>query len=160
MLSGAFLTVSCSSQRPSLIGPTAENDGAAIPPPIFFLYFHTKKLKHERNNPWFKPWLNTLLQSQSIVLGIYNFAVTMEGQKSTTFSLVTNFFSLPQLCFNSRLNDDKPKACQSKTFCQCKTRLESLSALQSCNGWQIYEKTSLDCNMTLIQFLFTEHRYI
>ena len=28
----------------------------------FRMYFHTKNLKSERNNPWFKPWFRILLQ--------------------------------------------------------------------------------------------------
>ena len=35
-----FLGYFCSSQWPSQIGPTAENDGAAIPPLIFFFESH------------------------------------------------------------------------------------------------------------------------
>ena len=48
------------------------------------MFFHPKNLKSENNNPWFKPGLNTLLHTQSIVcatvdsqcleyLKIYNF---------------------------------------------------------------------------------------
>ena len=33
----AFLSVFCSNWQPSQNGPTAENDGAAVPPTIFFL---------------------------------------------------------------------------------------------------------------------------
>ena len=35
-----FWAIFCSSQRPSQIGPTAKNDGAAIPPLIFFFESH------------------------------------------------------------------------------------------------------------------------
>ena len=35
MADHAFWAVFCSSQRPCQIGPTADFDGAAIPPPIF-----------------------------------------------------------------------------------------------------------------------------
>ena len=31
------------------------------------MFFHPKNLKSENNNPWFKPWFNILLQTQSIV---------------------------------------------------------------------------------------------
>ena len=37
MTAHAFWIVFCSSQQLSQIGPTAENDGAAVPSPIFFL---------------------------------------------------------------------------------------------------------------------------
>ena len=37
MTAHAFWAVFCSSQQPSQIVPTAENESAAIPPPIFFL---------------------------------------------------------------------------------------------------------------------------
>ena len=37
MAAHTFWAVFCSSRRPSQIGPTAENNSAAIPPPIFFL---------------------------------------------------------------------------------------------------------------------------
>ena len=49
------------------------------------MFFHPKNLESESNNPWFKPWFNILLHTQSIVcatvdsqcleykLGIYNF---------------------------------------------------------------------------------------
>ena len=47
------------------------------------MLFHPKKLKSEKNNPWFKPWFNILLHTQCIicatvfrVLGIYNFEPT------------------------------------------------------------------------------------
>ena len=33
----------------------------------FRMYFHPEDLKSERNNPWFKPWFNILLHTQSIV---------------------------------------------------------------------------------------------
>ena len=48
------------------------------------MFFHPKNLKSENNNPWFKPWFNILLHTQSIncvchsVLGIYNFAALIE----------------------------------------------------------------------------------
>jgi hypothetical protein len=31
------------------------------------MFFHSKNLKSENNNPWFKPWFNILLHTQSIV---------------------------------------------------------------------------------------------
>ena len=31
------------------------------------MFFHPKDLKSENNNPWFKPWCNILLHTQSIV---------------------------------------------------------------------------------------------
>ena len=31
------------------------------------MFFHPKTLKSENNNPWFKPWFNILLHTQSIV---------------------------------------------------------------------------------------------
>ena len=31
------------------------------------MFFYPKKLKSENNNPWFKPWFNILLHTQSIV---------------------------------------------------------------------------------------------
>ena len=31
------------------------------------MFFHPKNLKSENNNPWFKPWFNILLHTQSIV---------------------------------------------------------------------------------------------
>ena len=31
------------------------------------MFFHPKSLKSENNNPWFKPWFNILLHTQSIV---------------------------------------------------------------------------------------------
>ena len=33
----------------------------------FRKFFHPKNLKSESNNPWFKPWFNILLHTQSIV---------------------------------------------------------------------------------------------
>ena len=30
------------------------------------MFFHPKNLKSENNNPWFKPWFNILLHTQSI----------------------------------------------------------------------------------------------
>ena len=47
MAAQVFWAVFYSSQWPSQIGPTAENDSAAIPPPIFFMrglhFFISKK---------------------------------------------------------------------------------------------------------------------
>ena len=37
MVAHAFWAVFCSSCQPSQIGPTAENDGAVVPSPIFLL---------------------------------------------------------------------------------------------------------------------------
>ena len=37
MAAHVFWAVFCFSQQPSQIGPTAENDSPAIPPPIFFM---------------------------------------------------------------------------------------------------------------------------
>ena len=31
------------------------------------MFFHPKNLKSENNNPWFKPWFNILLHTQSIL---------------------------------------------------------------------------------------------
>ena len=31
------------------------------------MFFHPKNLKSENNNPWFKPWFNILMHTQSIV---------------------------------------------------------------------------------------------
>ena len=31
------------------------------------MFFHPKNLKSENNNPWFKPWFDILLHTQSIV---------------------------------------------------------------------------------------------
>ena len=31
------------------------------------MFFHPKNLENENNNPWFKPWFNILLHTQSIV---------------------------------------------------------------------------------------------
>ena len=31
------------------------------------MFFHQKNLKSENNNPWFKPWFNILLHTQSFV---------------------------------------------------------------------------------------------
>ena len=53
----------------------------------FRTYFHPQNLESKRNNPWFKPWFNILLQLQFIVvdakqwgfvfrvLGIYTFCL-------------------------------------------------------------------------------------
>ena len=36
------------------------------------MFFHPKNLKSENNNPWFKPWFNILLHTQSIVCATVN----------------------------------------------------------------------------------------
>ena len=36
------------------------------------MFFHPKNMKSENNNPWFKPWFNILLHTQSIVCATVN----------------------------------------------------------------------------------------
>ena len=60
-------------------------------------------LKSERNNPWFKPWFNILLHTQSIVcatvygqcleyvLGIYNFGYNLKHAYIFKFTKETSF---------------------------------------------------------------------
>ena len=78
MAAHVFLAVFYSSRRPNIIGPTAENDSAAIPPPIFFMdhicsllnmnlstYLNiiTYCIRHSR---WDPPWWLIVGESKSI----------------------------------------------------------------------------------------------
>ena len=55
MAAHVFWAVFCSNWQPSQISLTAENNGAAIPPPIFFLFktyeFLSPKIVHCANIP-------------------------------------------------------------------------------------------------------------
>ena len=49
------------------------------------MFFHPKNLKSENNNPWFKPWFNILLYTQSIV------CATVDSQCLEHLGYVYNF---------------------------------------------------------------------
>ena len=59
----------------------------------FKMFFHLKNLKSENNDPWYRPWFNIVLNTQSIVcatvdshcllfkvLGIHNFGCILLGK--------------------------------------------------------------------------------
>ena len=54
------------------------------------MFFHPKNLKSENNNPWFKPWFNILLHTQSIV------CATVDSQCLEYLGYITLMVSWPQ----------------------------------------------------------------
>ena len=65
------------------------------------MFFHPKNLKSENNNPWFKPWFNILLHTQSIV------CATLDSQCLEYLGYMTLILHMYNVHVVSDLNIDK-----------------------------------------------------